>query len=257
MQTEVTDVQIHSPGSYTIRTENGNIESTPTKYSFNNDLSRGSINNSMERLSALQTSQNITLNHNLTVGGSSQTNVGGLWSDVGSYTLHTGAHQRMATSTNDELFALLSQYPDRDDGEPIYNPLPNYEYNYEKAGQITAELMGIELPTITSLLDVPKWIAAWTAGLIAQNTMNVQLRTAIALQMTKEDLDEQIKIQKKYLVDKYGEEMYTLFYKAKVEAGAVYLKRFRPYSITKDDLYSATLGEGKCEKRNAHLAKLG
>lgn len=257
METEVTNVDIHSPGSFTIRTENGSIESTPTRYNFSNDLSKGCINNSMERLSSLQSSQNITLNHNLTVGGSSQTNVGGLWADVGSYTLQNGAHQRMASSTNDELYALLAQYPDNNNGEIVFNPLPNLEQNYKKSGHVTAETMDIELPTIKGIMDIPKWIAAWTEGLVAQNTVNSQARTAIAMQSTKEDLDEQIKVQETHLKEKFGEEIYNLYYKTQIEAGGVYLKQMNPYTITKDDLYSATLGEGKCEKRNAHLAKIG
>ena len=106
-------------------------------------------------------------------------------------------------------------------------------------------------------MDIPKWIAAWTKGLVAQNTVNSQARTAIAMQMTKEDLDEQIKVQETHLKEKFGEEIYNLYYKTQIEAGGVYLKQMNPYTITKDDLYSATLGEGKCEKRNAHLAKIG
>jgi hypothetical protein len=33
----------------------------------------------------------------------------------------------------------------------------------EEAEQITAELMPIELPTISSPMDIPKWIAAYSA----------------------------------------------------------------------------------------------
>jgi len=46
-----------------------------------------------------------------------------------------------------DLYALLVQYPNRDDGEPIYNPLPNVAENLKKAEKkVTGNQKPMELP---------------------------------------------------------------------------------------------------------------
>ena len=117
--------------------------------------------------------------------------------------------------------------------------------------------MPIDLPTISSPMDIPKWIAAYSAQLIAQNTINKKFQLEIAAAIAIEKQMKQIETQKKYLVDKYGEEMYMSLFKAQVEAGAVYTKDFNDYSITKQDIYEAAFAEGKAERRNAFAAKIG
>lgn len=80
---------------------------------------------------------------------------------------------------------------------------------------------------------------------------------AVAAQIYKKKLDMQIKTQEDYLVEKYGKEMYDLYFKLNVEAGAVYQKDYIPLSITKKDVLQAAIVDGKAEKRLAYQAKLG
>ena len=254
---KINSYNIKSGGSFTIDTTNGEMRSIPTSYTFGNDISHGEIDNSIKRVQQSSRVEHIKMNHNMSVDGTSQTSVGGVWQDVGSPELHTGQAQRAATATNKELYALISNYPDRDDGKPIFVPFPDIAQCMEEAEQITAELMPIDLPTISSPMDIPKWIAAYSASLIAQNTINKKFQLEIAAAIAIEKQMKQIETQKKYLVDKYGEEMYMTLFKSQVEAGAVYTKDFNDYSITKQDIYEAAFAEGKAERRNAFAAKIG
>lgn len=256
MADRIINTTVDGPGSYRITTTNGTITSSPTQYTFDNDISHGNINNSIARVMQLQKAEQITLNHNLSIGGTSQTSARGVWEDVGTQDLHAGHAAIGATETNDELFALIAQYPDRDDGEPIYK-LPDMAECLDEAANITAESTAAELPTITRPLDVAKWVGAWTSHITKQITSNKKEQITLAAQIYKIKLDEQIKVQKEYLVEKYGEEMYNLFFKIKVEAGAVYQKDYLPYTITKKDILQAAIVDGKEEKRLAYQAKLG
>lgn len=256
MAERIINSSIKAPGSYTITTSNGTISSSPTLYTFDNDISHGNINNSTSRMTELQKAEQITLNHNLSVGGTSQTMANGVWEDVGSQELQIGHAAIGATSTNDELFALISQYPDRDDGEPIYI-LPDMAECIDEAMQVTSRMKAVELPTIKRPSDIALWIGAWAAKMGEQITSNKQEQMAVAAQIYKKKLDIQIKTQEDYLVEKYGREMYDLYFKLNVEAGAVYQKDYIPLSITKKDVLQAAIVDGKAEKRLAYQAKLG
>ena len=258
MDTKILNVKIPGPGAYEVETNNGTLKSSPTQYNFDNDLSRGSFSNSLERHQSLKKVEHVKLNHNFTVGGTSQSSVGGIWVDVGSRELFTGQAQTMVASTNAEIAALLTQYPEPNDSEPEYNPLPNIADNIVKASNMTAESQfNIPLPTITKPADIPIWIAAWTANIQNQATSNAAETAKIAAVMTVEQLDEQIKRQEKYLTDKYGEDLYKLLFKKLVENGAVYTKDMVASDITKEDLYKAAFSDDKAQKRNTYAAKIG
>lgn len=175
MENKILNVKIPGPGSYEVETTNGKMTSSPTQYTFDNDLSKGSFSNSLQREQSLKKVEHVKLNHNFTVGGTSQSSVGGIWVDVGSQDLHTGHAQTMAASTNAEIAALLAQYPVPDDTKPDFNPLPNVADNLVKASNMTAEsTMSIPLPTITKPSDIPIWMAAWTANIQNQIASNTQ-----------------------------------------------------------------------------------
>lgn len=253
----INSYTIRSGGNFTIDSSKGEMKQIPTAYTFGNDISHGEIDNSIKRVQELQKVEHIKLNHNLSVDGTSQSCVGGLWTDVGSPSLHTGQAQRAATATNRELYALLSNYPDRDDGEPIWRPFPDYMECMEEAEQITAEMMPIELPSIKTPLDIPKWIGAYVAGLVMQNTVNRKFQLEIAQMIALEKRQRQIDEQEEYLTDKFGKEIYMALYKANVEAGAIYKKEFNDYTITTEDIQNAAFSDGKTERRNAFAAKIG
>lgn len=198
----------------------------------------------------------ITLNYNHSVGGTSQTITNGSWEDVGSKELQDGLSARGATATNDELFAVIAQYPNRDDGEPIYR-LPDMAQCIDEAVKITSELSASELPTIKRPEDIIKWAAAWTAYIAEQIAANKKEQLIMAAKIYQIKLDEQIRAQEKYLKEKYGDEMYNLYFRMNVEAGAIYMKDYIPCNVTKKDLLKAGIIDGKAEKRNAHLRKLG
>ncbi len=75
--------------------------------------------------------------------------------------------------------------------------------------------------------------------------------------MVVEDLETQIEQQKKYLVEKYGEELYELMFKKLVENGAVFTKDNVEYDITKEDLFKAAFSDDKAQKRNSYNSKIG
>lgn len=254
---KITNYTIDGPGSYRIHSTNGTTSSFPTTYSFDNDISHGEIDNSIKRVQHLQKAEHIKMNHNMTVNGTSQTSSGGSWRDVGSPELHIGHSQRSASATNAKLYALISNYPDRDDGEPIYVPFPSITDCLKEAEKITAEQSPIELPSIASPTDIPKWIAAYVSYIGNQVTKDRSQQMLIAAQLAAEKRQKQIDDQKKYLTEKFGEEMYNLYFRAKVEAGAIYNKPHNPCTITRQDVYQATFADGLAERRNAYTAKIG
>lgn len=256
-QEKINTYTINGPGSFTIESDKGNIRTIPTSYSFGNDISHGEIDNSIKRVQHLQRSEHITMNHNMTVEGTAQNQVGGIWYDVGSPELHTGQAQRAATMTNKELYSLISNYPDRDDGEPIYIPFPSLTECLKEAEQITSEQTAPNLPTISTPTDIAKWIGAFAAHIGNQITQDRSKQMAMAAQLMVEKKEKQIQEQKKYLTEKYGEVMYETLFKAQVEMGAVYNKPYNNYSVTKQDIYQAAFADGKAEKRNAFAAKIG
>lgn len=257
VQQEVTSVKSNGYGSVEIQDTYGKTNTDYTLYQFNNDMRKGSISNSKDTLSSLEKVDQITLNYNQTVGGTAQTSANGAWEDIGSKALHDGLSARGATAVNDELFALISQYPNRDDGEPIYK-LPDMAQCVDEAvARITAESSPVSLPTITRPTDIAKWLAAWTSQMASQLTSNKAAQLAMAAKIYEEKLAEQIKTQKEYLVKKYGEEIYNLYFKIQVEAGAVYMKDYYPCTVTRKDLLQAGISDGKAQKRNAHLKNLG
>ena len=257
MKDEVLYYNIDGPGSFTIKSKQGVVNSSPTSYQFSNGQSIGTIGNSLKREQHLQKVEHIKINHNFTVDGTSQQSTGGQWIDVGSSTLHTGHPIRGANSTNDELYTLLTNFPDRDDGEPILVPFPSPQECMEEAEKITAEMTEFDLPACGSTSDIPSWIAAYTRGVVMQNTINKELQIQVAALIAAEKMQKQIEAQQKYLTEKYGEEMYIALFKAKVEQGYVYTKEMWDLKITKDDLFTSTFTDGKSEKRAAFAAKIG
>lgn len=257
MKDKILNYEIDGPGSFYIKSELGEIHSSPTSYSFSNDLSGGVICNSTRREQHLQKAEHIKINHNLTVDGTSQQSSGGQWIDIGTPTLHTGHPQKAAQMTNKELYALISSYPDRDNGEPIFVPFPSPQECMEEAKKITAEMTEFDLPACGSTSDIPMWIAAYARGIAIQNLANIELQMIVASLIAVEKQQKQIETQEKYLTEKYGEEMYIALFKAQVEKGFVYCKDMWDYTVTKDDLYTSAFADGKAERRNAFAAKIG
>lgn len=249
---------VKGPGSFTVTSNNGTVEGDMTNYSFGNDISRGNIGAGITREQNLIKSEHITLDNSFVVDGTHQGSYGGAWIDYGTPELHEGYAQRGAASTNMELYTLLCQYPDRDDGKPIFNPLPNLSQNLEKAEKkVTAAQKPMVLPTISDLSSLAKWVSTVASTYTSNIAANKAAQMAIAAEMTAEDLERQKKQQREFLTDRYGEEMYNLLFKAQVEAGAIYFKEELPYTITKEDVYNAALSEGKAEKRAAWLRRVG
>lgn len=257
MKDKVLYYNITGPGSWEIKSNKGVVSSSPTSYSFSNGQSIGTIDNSLKREQHHQKVEHVKINHNFTVDGTSQQSTGGQWIDVGSSTLHSGHPQRGANATNDELYTLLTNFPDRDDGEPILVPFPSPQECMEEAEKITAQMTEFDLPACGSTSDIPSWVAAYTRGVVMQNTINKELQIKVAALIAAEKKQRQIEAQEKYLIGKYGEEMYIALFKAKVEQGYVYTKDMWDLKITKDDLFTATFTDGKSEKRNAFTAKIG
>lgn len=259
METKITGYDVKSAGSFTINTNNGEINSIPTSYSFRNDISSGEISNSIKRIKLHSLSEDVSLNYNVNVNGTSQMSSNGCYEFVGSRRLQDGYAQRAASSINDDLYALIAQYPNRNTGEPIWNPLPNLTECAKKAEKVTAAGQPVELPTIKVPSDIGKWAAAWTAHMGQQLTANRTEQMQVAAQMVIEEKDAQIKEQKKYLTEKYGEEIYNLYFKTNVEAGAIYTIPNPPYSIERKDVVQALIGSGGnnlAEKRNAYTKEL-
>lgn len=257
MDAKIKSYDIKGPAHFTVTTENGTITGTPTSWTFNNDISQGNIDNSTQRNQCLQKSEHIKLNYSLAVDGTAQTSYGGVWIDVGSPELHSGDAAKAAMAQNVNLYALLTQYPDRDDGEPVYVPFPNFDQCLEKAQNITDEQKPCILPTITQPKDIVKWAAAYTDYQAENLAANEAKKLMIALQIEQEEIKKQQDTQKEYLTNKYGEEVYELFYKQKVEMGAVYTKDYNKYSITVSDVYDAAFSEDRAITRNANLAAMG
>lgn len=253
----INSYTIRSGGNFTIDSTNGEIKSIPTSYTFGNDISHGEIDNSIKRVQHLSRVEHIKTNHNMTVDGTSQNSTGGIWNDVGSPSLHSGHAQRAATSLNKELYALISNYPDRDDGKPLFSPFPNITECLKEARQITAQQTEPNLPTIKSIQDISLWITAYTSNLVQQNTKNISLQMETAGKLVIEKQQKQIERQKEFLVNKFGEEMYELIYKKQVEAGAIFDKDYNDYSITTNDVHQAAFDKDKSDKRNAFAAKIG
>ena len=253
----INSYTIRSGGNFTVDSTKGEMKQIPTSYRFGNDISQGEIDNSIRRVQELQKVEHVKINHNFNVDGTSQTCVGGTWCDVGSQSLHTGQAQKAAAATNKELYALIANYPDRNDGEPLWKPFPDLEQCMDEAKQITAEMNPIELPTIKTPSDILKWGQVYVSGLIEQEMLNKKLQLQIAAKIALEKRDRQIKEQKEYLVNKFGEEMYISLFKAKVEAGAIYKKEINDYTITTEDIQKAAFSDGKTERRNAFAAKIG
>ena len=249
---------IKGPGTFSVTSNNGTIEGSMASYKFDNDISKGTIGNSITREQNLIKSEHVKLDSCIVVDGTHQFSAGGAWFDYGTPELHLGIAQKGVASTNLELYALMTQYPDRDDGQPIYNPLPNLSQNLEKAEKkVTASQEPMVYPTISNIKTAAQWASTVTSGIAKSVTANKKEQLKVAAEMTVADLEHQIETQKKYLVDKYGEEMYTLLFKAQVEAGAIYFKEELPYTITKEDIYNAALLDGKAEKRAAWERKVG
>lgn len=257
MKDKILYYDVDGPGSFTIKSEGGIVHSSPTSYDFSNGQSIGSIGNSLKREQNLQKVEHVKINHNFTVEGTSQQSTGGQWIDVGSSTLHSGQPQKGANAVNDEVYTLLTNFPDRDDGEPILVPFPSPKECMEEAEKITAQMTEFDLPACGSTSDVPQWIAAYTRGVVTQNVINKELQVKVAALIAVEKKERQIATQQKYLTEKYGEEMYIALFKAKVEQGYVYTKEMWDFQITKDDLFTSTFADGKSEKRNAFAAKIG
>lgn len=250
--------EIKGPGNFTVTSNNGEINGSTSNYSFSNDISRGNITNGIRREQNLIKSEQVNLDSSFVVKGTHQSSYGGAWIDYGTPELHTGQSQKGAESTNMDLYALLVQYPNRDDGEPIYNPLPNVAENLKKAEKkVTGNQKPMELPQITSLQTFGEWLAAVGTNFMSAFTVNRQAQVAIAAQMTVDDLEKQKKEQKEYLVSKFGEEVYNLQFKSQVEAGAVFFKEELPYNVTKEDIYRAGISDGKAENRAAWLKRVG
>lgn len=259
METKITGYDIKSAGAFNINTNNGEIKSIPTSYTFRNDISSGEISNSIKREKLHSLSKDIALNYSVNVNGTSQMSSNGSYEIVGSRRLQDGHAQRAASSINDDLYALIAQYPNRFTGEPIWNPLPNLSECLKQAEKVTAAGKPAELPTIKTPADIPVWTAAWTAHMGQQLTANRTEQLQVAAQMVVDEKNAQIKEQKDYLTEKYGEEIYNLYFKANVEAGAVYTATRPPYSIDRKDVVQAYLGDGNnklAEKRNAYAKEL-
>lgn len=175
---------------------------------------------------------------------------------IGSDSSLTGQNARVATSCNNDLAATISQFPDRNTEEPVFNPLPNFDQCLIKAEKVTAESKGSYFPTIKRPADIITWVGAWLYNLEQQLTANRVKQVAVATQMSLDELEIQIEQQEKYLKDKYGEELYNLYFKAQVEAGAVFTPSYNPCTITKKDLFTAGFTNGLTERRNAALAKM-
>lgn len=249
---------VQGPGTFTVTSNNGVVQGSMATYTFNNDISNGAIGDGIVREQNLIKSQHIKLDDCIVVDGTHQGSYGGAWIDYGTPELHTGVSQMGAQKVNMELYTLLCQYPDRDDGQPLFNPLPNLSQNLEKAEKkVTGAQQPMVLPTISDATSLAVWVATVATTFASNLASNKAAQVAIAAQMTAEDLARQIKQQEEYLTDKYGEEIYKLLFKAQVEAGAVYFKEELPYTITKEDLYNAALSEGKAEKRAAWLKRVG
>lgn len=250
--------EIKGPGTFTVLSNNGKIEGSMASYTFDNDIAKGNIGNSIVREQNLIKSEHIKLDSCTVVDGTHQFSAGGAWFDYGTPELHLGLAQKGVAATNLELYALMTQYPDRDDGQPLYNPLPNLSQNLEKAEKkITASQPPMVYPTISNLTTAGQWVSSVASGIAQSITSNKKEQLKVAAEMTVADLEDQIERQKKYLVDKYGEEMYVTLFKAQVEAGAIYFKEELPYTITKEDIYNAALLDGKAEKRAAWARKVG
>lgn len=256
MNTDVITTRISAPGQASFTTLNGTLTTDPAFQSWDNDLGSGSITMNTRRMMNLQDSQETLLNFSHFIGGTSHTQSGGGWVDVGTPFGHTGVAQNNATATNDEYFALVSQFPNRDDGTPIQSVLPTLEENMKKVANASGAQKPIILPTITRFSDVGKYLSAITDGVSQQLDVDVQAQTRLAMDMCQEDLEEQKKEQKKLLVAKYGEEAYEMYFRAGVEAGYIYIKDELPWAVTKDDLIRAALADGKANRRTSWEAKV-
>ena len=133
------------------------------------------------RMLNLQESQETLLNFSQNIGGTAHWQSGGGWFDTGTPFGHTGVAQNNAAATNDEYFALVSQYPDRDDGEPIWNPLPSLEENLKKVTNATGTQKPIVLPTINRFSDVGKYLAAVADGVSQQLDTDIEAQLKLAL----------------------------------------------------------------------------
>ena len=256
MDVDVIDAKITAPGQASFITLNGTLTTDPAFQSWDNDLGSGSITMNTRRTMSLQDSQETLCNFSQFVGGTAHWQSGGGWFDTGTPFGHTGVAQNNAAATNDEYFALISQYPDRDDGEPIFNPLPTMDDILNGIKNVTGVQESIKPPTLKSFYDTPEFLGKMTAYTARQQAANVEAQAKMAAQKISEHLEEQIADQKRLLVEQYGEELYNLYFRARVEAGYVFIKPELPYSTTKDDLYQALFANGKADRRNSHLAKM-
>lgn len=255
MNTDVLTTRISAPGQASFTTLNGTLTTDPTFQSWDNDLGSGSITMNTRRMMNLQDSQETLLNFSHFIGGTSHTQSGGGWVDVGTPFGHTGVAQNNATATNDEYFALVSQFPNRDDGKPIQGVLPTVEENLKKVANASGAQKPIVLPTLT-LYNIEEYSSALYDGVSQQLKVDADAQLRLAMDMCREDLEEQQKEQKKLLVAKYGEEAYEMYFRAGVEAGYIYIKDELPWAVTKDDLIRAALADGKANRRTSWEAKV-